>query len=160
MSKFGYGFPRMMLICGALALALRGWNCGGPTGNAGGGMLHWTMTAPSEGWVTLSQREGNTADKAARIDVRINREKAPAGQQQVTLVVTGDGGARQEVVLVAMITRPELVVAPTELLFEASAQSKSLIVENGGTGTLTWSSPWDLPACSSSTTAWGMMIRW
>jgi hypothetical protein len=107
--------------------------------NTGGGTLHWSIAAPSEGWIELSQREGNTTGEAARIDVRIDREKAPAGRQQVTLVVTGDGGARQEVGLVAMILRPTLVVTPTELHFDTGAQSKSLVIANEGTGALNWS---------------------
>ena len=76
--------------------------------NTGGGTLHWAIAAPSEVWITLSQREGNTTSESAKIDVRIDREQAPAGLQQVKIVVTGDGEARQEVTLLANITKPKI----------------------------------------------------
>jgi formylglycine-generating enzyme required for sulfatase activity len=114
--------------------------------NAGGGTLNWSIGVPSEGWITLSQRQGASGGVAAQVDVRIDRARAPAGLQRVVLNVTADGGLSQPVILTALIIRPSLSVTPTELRFEASTQNRSLIVANAGTGIVTWrlsaSEPW------------------
>jgi hypothetical protein len=107
--------------------------------NAGGGSLHWSMATPSEGWIFLSRREGNITREPLQVDVRIDRENAPIGRQEVKLAVTSAEGGRQEITLIAMITEPVLAVAPTELHFDATVLSKSLLIRNEGTGALDWS---------------------
>jgi tol-pal system beta propeller repeat protein TolB len=107
--------------------------------NTGGGSLHWSIATPSEGWITLSQREGNTTTEPVKVDVRIDRGNTPPGRHEVKLVVTGAEGGRQEITLTATVTRPVLAVTPSEFRFDASAQSKSLVIHNEGTGALNWS---------------------
>jgi formylglycine-generating enzyme required for sulfatase activity len=128
--------------------------------NSGSGSLHWSVAAPSEGWITLSQREGTTTSEAARVDVRIDREKAPRGQAQATLVVTADGGARQEVRLSATVQRDsDLRVSPLSLVFGATSGRASFGVTSLASGTLTWqahsSQPWISVSPDSGTTVGG-----
>lgn len=106
--------------------------------NSGTGELHWEIRAPSEGWISLSRLEGNTTTQAATIDVRIDREKAPAGQQEVKLVVTSDGG-QQEVVLRATIRRPASVcLINAQLDFGLSILTQQVTLQNCGGESLEW----------------------
>ncbi len=71
--------------------------------NTGSGTLHWSIEVPSEGWIRVSQRDGNITNEPVAVEVRIDREKAPVGQQQVTLVVTAEQGGHKEITVKATI---------------------------------------------------------
>jgi hypothetical protein len=107
--------------------------------NAGGGFLHYSISAPSEGWIVFSLREGTIGREPRQIDVRIDRENAPSGRQEVTLVVASSEGGRQEITLIAVITEPVLAVSPAEFRFDVTDLNKSLVIRNEGTGALNWS---------------------
>lgn len=114
--------------------------------NTGSGVLHWIIQVPSEGWVKLSQREGNTTTEPATIDVRIDRDKAPAGQQQILLLVISEGG-QQAVTLKAGIHRPaKLSLLNSQLDFGETARTQQLTLRNEGGDTLRWTAisgqPW------------------
>ena len=163
--RMGWGtLSRVVLIVCMLLAAVWGVSCGGPTGsddnpvlavdktvldygedddksriltisNAGTGTLHFSIEVPSEGWITVSKREGNITNEPLAVDVSIDRQKAPAGQQEVTIVITAEQGGRKEVILKALISRPELGITPAELHFDASSQNKSGMVQ-------TWVAVW------------------
>lgn len=80
--------------------------------NTGSGTLHWSIEVPSEGWIRVSQRDGNITNEPVAVEVRIDREKAPVGQQQVTLVVTAEQGGHKEITVKATIpdTTPPTVL--------------------------------------------------
>ncbi len=65
--------------------------------NAGSGILSWSLEPPSEDWISVSPREGQTTNVPAYIEVRIDRQQAPAGPQEATLVLTTPQGERREV---------------------------------------------------------------
>lgn len=153
------------LVAFAVLLGLAWIGCGGPTGsddnpvltvtpgtldfgdarvslpltisNIGSGVLNWSLQLSSEGWISASQTNGTVVNTPATIDIRIDRQKAPAGLQQVRLVVTG-GGGQVDIILKASISRPVLRVTPDSLHFGTSEQNKSLIIQNTGVGALNW----------------------
>ena len=114
----------------ALLMAAGSWQCSGPTGkddepqlkveplvldfgtertslsltieNTGSGILNFHIQIPSEGWITLSQTDGTVVNTPLSVDVRIDREKAPVGDQEVKLVITALR-VRQEVTVRASI---------------------------------------------------------
>ncbi len=108
---------------------------------------------PSEGWVTLSQREGNTTTEPATIDVRIDRDKAPAGQQQILLLVISEGG-QQAVTLKANIRRPaKLALLNSQLDFGATDLTQQLTLRNDGGESLNWTAVSGQPWISISPTS-------
>ena len=148
-------------------MALGGLHCGGPTGgednpeltvdrevldfgetetsnvltisNTGSGVLIWEIEAPFE-WVSVSQLKGETSpNKPTTVVVRIDREKAPAGEREVRLIVTGEGGGRKEITLRATIRRPPILsLSPTTLSFGETASQQQITVRNDGGETMTW----------------------
>ena len=74
--------------------------------NGGQGPLNWSISIPSEGWVEANQTSGTVLNTPTAIDIRIDREKAPPGEQQAVLVVTAGQGGREEIVVRAQITHP------------------------------------------------------
>ena len=106
--------------------------------NEGSGTLHWKVAVPTEGWVTAVPSEGIITNEPSTITITIYREKAPAGDQEVRLVVTAEAGGRQEILLRATIERPLLSVTPDTLAFGEDQTSNILTIGNAGTGTLRW----------------------
>ena len=107
--------------------------------NAGSGALHWSIEVPSEGWISVGQREGNITNEPVAVDVRIDRSKAPVGQQEVTLVVTAERGGREEITLRATIRRAAVLsLSPTTLSFGETAGQQQVTIRNDGGETLTW----------------------
>ena len=153
------------LLAAILLMAAWSLHCGGPTGkgdnpelaaipdtldfgetqtslqltisNLGSGVLDWSIHLPSEGWISANPPQGKIVKTPVTIDVRIDREKAPGGQQRRTLVVTGSTGSK-EIILSALIFKPELSVSQDTLNFGANDRSKTLVIQNTGTGVLDW----------------------
>lgn len=161
-------FNRLIGMALAALMAFVWIGCGGPTGgadtpvlavdksvldygetntsqfltisNTGSGTLHFSIEVPSEGWITVSQREGNITNEPLAIDVRIDREKAPSGQQQVTIVITAEQGGRQEVTVRATIHREAVIsLSPSDLDYGETSSQQQVTVRNDGGETLTWS---------------------
>jgi len=107
--------------------------------NPGAGALNFSIEAPQEGWITLSQTQGRITSSPITIDVRIDRDSAPTGDQEVTLIVTADPNQRIEVTLKAGIRRPaELALSPSTLDFGESAGQQQVTVRNDGGEALDW----------------------
>ena len=153
------------LLSTILLMAAWSLHCGGPTGkddnpelaavpdtldfgetqtslqltidNVGSGVLDWSIHLPSEGWISANPPQGKIVNTPVTIDVRIDREQAPGGQQQRTLVIAGSTGT-QEIILRALIFKPQLSVSQDTVNFGANDRSKTLVVQNTGTGVLDW----------------------
>ena len=150
----------------ALLMAAAAWQCGGPTGkdddpqlkvepqlldfgtertslsftieNTGSGILNFHIQIPSEGWITVSQTDGTVVNTPLSVDVRIDREKAPVGDQEVKLVITALR-VRLEVTVRASILQPgELTVSTAALEFGETTNQQQLTVSNAGGQTLEW----------------------
>ena len=107
--------------------------------NSGTGVLNFTIEVPNEGWITVSQRQGSITNQPLAVDVRIDREKAPVGQQDIKLVVTGPNAARVEVTLRATIRRvARLSLSPTTLDFGEAASRQQVTLRNEGGEALDW----------------------
>ena len=155
-------------VASAILGALIWTSCGGPTGgddnpvlsvtpvlldfgeartsltltisNAGSGVLDWSIQVPSEGWVSVNQVSGTVLNTPLNIEVRIDREKAPVGQQGVVLVVIGGDGSRKEVTVQANIRRlAVLSVTPLNLSFGETSSQQQVTLRNDGGEPLTWS---------------------
>ena len=178
---------QLIRLAAALLVVLAAWQCSRPTGkddeprlkveplvldfgterislsltieNAGSGILDFRIQIPSEGWITLSQTEGTVVNTPLSVDVRIDREKAPVGEQEVKLVVTALR-VRQEVTLRATILQPGVLeVSTTELDFNQTTNQRQLTVSNTGGQPLDWEAtpaqPWIDVAPSSGRLAPG-----
>ena len=150
----------------ALLMTSWAWQCSGPTGkddepqlkveplvldfgtertslsltieNTGSGILNFHIQIPSEGWITVSQTDGTVVNTPLSVDVRIDREKAPVGDQEVKLVITALR-VRQEVTVRASIFQPgELEVSTAELEFGETTNQQQLTVTNAGGQALEW----------------------
>jgi len=166
MKKSQYHRPLGLALLALVAMAWIG--CGGPTGgdsnpvldvdknildfgetntsqfltisNSGSGTLHFSIEVPSEGWISVSQREGNITNEPVGIDVRIDREKAPTGQQEVIIVITAEQGGRREVIVRANIRRvAQLSLSPLSLDFGETSSQQQVTLRNDGGESLTWS---------------------
>jgi hypothetical protein len=109
--------------------------------NAGDGILDWSIQLPSEGWVSANQVRGEIVSRPISIDIRIDRERAPEGQQEHVLVVTGSMRGRQEIILTAQIIKSKLAVLQDTLSFgpDLNDRDQALTIKNEGTGVLNWS---------------------
>ncbi|MBT4503864.1 MAG: hypothetical protein HOC74_39390, partial [Gemmatimonadetes bacterium] len=108
--------------------------------NSGSGTLHFSIEVPSEGWISVSQREGNITNEPVGIDVRIDREKAPVGQQEVIVVITAEQGGRREVIVRANIRRvAQLSLSPLSLNFGETSSQQQVTLRNDGGESLSWS---------------------
>ncbi|NKB67896.1 MAG: hypothetical protein GKR89_12615 [Candidatus Latescibacteria bacterium] len=167
MSRTANHFYTWGRLCLGLLVSVSTWQCGGPTGgddnpvlsvtpltldfgdtrtslsftitNAGSGTLDFSVQVPSEGWISLSQTNGIAVNNPVAVEVRIDREKAPTGTQEVKLVVTGALGARQEITLRALISRPAVLsVSPTTLVFGETSSQQQVTLRNDGGEALNW----------------------
>lgn len=106
--------------------------------NDGGGALHWFIQLPSGGWVSVSQDSGSVVDAPITVAVNIDRKRAPAGFQQLALIVIGING-RQEIPLTALISERDcLRVSPTSLEFDSLPTQRTIGILNTGNGELRW----------------------
>ena len=106
--------------------------------NEGTGSLTFQIQVPSEGWITLSQYDGIVVDTPVSVDVRIDREQAPVGDQEVELVVTGADESR-EVTVRASVRRPGVLeVAPLRLGFDEATTQRQITLRNAGGEVLAW----------------------
>ena len=150
----------------ALLMAAGFWQCGGPTGkddepqlkvepqlldfgtertslsltieNTGSGILNFHIQIPSEGWITLSQTDGTVVNTPLSVDVRIDREKAPVGEQEVKLVITALR-VRQEVTVRASILQLGVLEVSTPALeFGETTNQQQFTVSNAGGQALEW----------------------
>jgi len=83
--------------------------------NKGSGVLNWSIQAPSEEWISVDQDSGTVIDAPLAVEVRIDRNTAPAGRQRVALEVTG-GAEKKEVILIASVSRPGTGEPPDSLI--------------------------------------------
>ena len=165
---------RLIHFAAALLVLAGAWQCSGPTGkddepqlkveplvldfgtertslsltieNIGSGILDFRIQIPSEGWITLSQTDGTVVNTPLSVDVRIDRGKAPVGDQEVKLVITALR-ARQEVTLRASILQLGVIaVSATALDFDETTNQQQLTVSNAGGQAMDWQAtsaqPW------------------
>ena len=158
----------------ALLMAAGSWQCGGPTGkddepqlkveppvldfgtertslsltieNTGSGFLKFQIQIPSEGWITLSQTDGTVVNTPLSVDVRIDREKAPVGDQEVKLVITALRVRLEVAVRASILQLGVLKVSTAALEFNENANQQQLTVSNAGGQALDWQAkpaqPW------------------
>ena len=166
MTKRLFSLKNLWRALGIAGLAVWTLSCGGPTGeddnpilsvdpdslnfgedhtsriltisNTGKGVLHWSLEVPSEGWISVSQREGNITITPVDVDVRIDRTKAPVGEQEVELTISAQDSTKT-VVLRATIRRPGILTySPDSLDFGDSSTQKTLTLQNEGGEELGW----------------------
>ena len=153
-------------LAAVLLIAAGAWKCSGPTGkddepqlkveplvldfgtertslsltigNTGSGILNFHIQIPSEGWITVSQTDGTVVNTPLSVDVRIDREKAPVGDQEVKLVITALR-VRLEVTVRASVLQPGVLEVSTAALeFGETTNQKQLTVSNAGGQALEW----------------------
>ena len=153
-------------LAAVLLIAAGAWKCSGPTGkddepklkveplvldfgtertslsltigNTGSGILNFHIQIPSEGWITVSQTDGTVVNTPLSVDVRIDREKAPVGDQEVKLVITALR-VRLEVTVRASVLQPGVLeVSTAALAFGETTNQKQLTVSNAGGQALEW----------------------
>jgi len=106
--------------------------------NVGGGVLEWSIWVPSKEWVAVERISGTVENGPVTVEVRIDREMAPAGRQWMALVVK-DGAERREVPLIAFINRSIPIVRPERLPFGEDLERMILSLKNTGNLPLVWS---------------------
>jgi formylglycine-generating enzyme required for sulfatase activity len=106
--------------------------------NVGGGVLEWSIWVPSKEWVAVERTSGTVEKGPVTVEVRIDREMAPAGRQWMALVVN-DGTERREVPLIAFISRSIPIVRPERLPFGEDLERMILSLKNTGNLPLVWS---------------------
>ena len=105
--------------------------------NVGGGELEWSIWAPSMEWISVEGTSGTVENGPVTVEVRIDRETAPAGRQWVALMVS-DGAERREVPLMAFISRSIPTVRPEHLDFGEDLDVVTLSLKNTGNLPLAW----------------------
>ncbi|MEW6756224.1 MAG: hypothetical protein AB1505_35410 [Candidatus Latescibacterota bacterium] len=100
--------------------------------NGGTGSFHWVLTIPSEGWITVNRQDGTVINSPMDVEVRIDREKAPAGTQEIRLTITG-AGATQEITVRAVVRHAaQLSLSPLSLDFGETSTQQQVTVRNTG----------------------------
>ena len=112
--------------------------------NAGGGVLEWSIWAPSMEWISIERTRGTVENGPVTVEVRIDRESAPAGIQWIALVVNG-GAERREIPLRAFISRSVPIVRPERVDFGEDLDAMTLSLKNIGNLPLAWSIGAELP---------------
>ena len=115
--------------------------------NIGGGALYWLIGIPASGWIAVKPAQGEITDRAAIVEVKIDRARAPEGEFQKSIEVVGSEGTSEEVVITAWISKPELSLPSGGLAFGAGDLNKTMEIGSGGMGELNWavappSEPW------------------
>ncbi len=114
-------------------------------GNEGNSPLDWSAYADNS-WITLSEYNGSLAPSENHtMEIGVDMDGLTAGIHTGTVQISAESGATEivDVVLeVAERPTPELSVHPLSLEFVSvngsTPASRSLSIENAGTGILTW----------------------
>ena len=138
------GCPKLAVVPDSLDFAATGTSLSLSIDNAGGGVLEWSIWVPSKEWISIERTSGTVENGPVAIEVRIDRETAPAGRQWIVLVVNS-GAERREIPLLAFISRSVPIVRPERLDFEEDLDVITLSLKNIGNLPLTWSIGEELP---------------
>ncbi|GAB1349915.1 hypothetical protein MASR1M107_21290 [Ignavibacteriales bacterium] len=126
---------------------------------SGYGTLEWQI-AFDKSWISVSPASGDTKTETDVISVSVNRDSLSYGNFAGTISISSSQGTFKIDVVVTKSNpnAPQLTVTPLKLQFGTSADSKTVIVKNTGTGVLPWdATPTDnwigLSRSSGNTTA-------
>ena len=104
--------------------------------NTGTGNLDWTVTRKSD-WITLDHESGSVED-SVQITVNVNRSGFTQEDAIVGEIVFSSSVGEAHLVVMMQMPVPDLNISPTELDFGETDQSSFFIIQNSGTGELTW----------------------
>lgn len=109
--------------------------------NAGGGTLAWQAAAVPP-WVTLSTGSGSLTQGVQTVQITIDRNILPPGQNSATFQIRSNGGD-VDVSVAAQVEEgvgpAELDVSPVSVDFGTATNSATLTLRNTGADELTWS---------------------
>jgi len=112
-------------------------------GNAGTGVITWSIDPPLVGWLSVDPTNGQGT---TRVDVTVDRTGLTQGFYSTTLHVTSDGGDADVPVDMIVGAPPLLGYSPTSIDFGTSENTRLLNILNHGSGVLTWGvtpmAPW------------------
>lgn len=103
------------------------------------GEVSWSIGV-NQPWLTVSPSIGSTTRETDFITVTVDRDSLNYGNYSALIAISSDYGTKH--VNVVMIksnpNAPQLSVAPNELDFGNENITKTLLIKNTGSGTLTW----------------------
>lgn len=118
--------------------------------NVGTGALNWSAT-PSQPWLTVEPSSGSLSYGPSQlISVKVSRLGLPLGSQTATVNLTSSQSGvtgKQVAVTLTVDQKPQIAITPTDLELFGVSQQGAFVIQNVGTGTLTYSidhssSPW------------------
>jgi len=63
--------------------------------NLGSDTLTWNISFPAEGWLTVAPADGNATDIPSSVSVTVDRRGFPAGNYDLIMLVTSNGGTKE-----------------------------------------------------------------
>ena len=106
--------------------------------NIGTGLLNWNLTV-DQPWVSLIPEGDKTeVEKEVEVTVKVNRENLPPNSYEAVIEVKSNGGNEKVMVRMTKLPQPVLMVDPSTLKFDESADIQTVFIKNIGTGVLAW----------------------
>ncbi len=112
--------------------------------NTGTGSLTWSATT-SDAWITVSPASGDISTNATTVTIKVNRNSLAPGNYNGTVQFASNGGNQTATVKMNVPAVPVLSITQRSFDFGQTVTSQTFVVNNIGTGTLTWNIASDKP---------------
>jgi hypothetical protein len=109
--------------------------------NIGHGRLTYQVNDPTAAWLMLrNDPTGVVVDTPMVITLDINRTGIARGEHQTEIYITSNGGDVVVPIQMSVLgeNEPRVSVSPLSLAFGSETQVLNVMLQNRGTGTLTW----------------------
>lgn len=139
--------PALCLSATTLDLGTAGTSGTVNVTNCGTGTLSWSA-ADDQPWITVTPGSGTTTIEQDAVTISVNRSGLVPGAHEGVVSFTSNGGSASVQVHIEVAAVPVACVDPsTSIDFQANVNSRTLAIENCGTGgVLSWtlvdSEPW------------------
>ncbi|KAB2845873.1 MAG: BACON domain-containing protein, partial [Melioribacteraceae bacterium] len=108
--------------------------------NKGTGTLEWEIETISDNWLSVNPGKGSITTGETAVFVNIDRNIMSPGNYNTKIDINSNGGKESVNIKVTVEEEPILSVTPASIDFGSTLNSAILLLQNIGTGRLSWSS--------------------
>ena len=108
--------------------------------NKGTGTLTWNIEGTVDNWISINPGSGSLTTGETDVVVNINRSLLSPGNYNTKIDISSNGGKESINIKAEVLEVPVLSVIPAEIDFGSVLNSSSILIQNIGTGKLSWSS--------------------
>lgn len=106
--------------------------------NSGTGKIDWTASSAQQ-WISITPTKDSTRAEVDQITVTVNRNSLPPTDYTGEITITSNAGSQTVNVKMNVPAIPSLSLSTNSLDFDSTRTQMSFNVNNGGSGSLSWS---------------------